>query len=334
MSERDWADRFSRDVDSLLDEAGRTDSEPLPVEYHQALDLARTLATTDFSAESRVRLDLRRRLLNQIGAPDEWQLRKEIAMRALFWRRHPAVTLVAIVLIALLVVTLAWPAAAQGGIDDLLQRLIPRRHPPGTLTLTVCPDPQTETYRGPVKMTFQLVNPIWAIPAAQTSLPKTPITERRGDYWVIWTAIGGFADVLPDRYAAVRHFSTYDVAQAAVFFGLRQPGYLPAGYVFREAMLAPIHWTFLFYDGPDGDIILAQKPAFQGERPNGETGHFTPTSVEVRTNKPIETVTLNGRPAGWIDGYGLIWETESISYILGGTNLSLDEATRIAESLE
>lgn len=44
MNERDWADCFSRDVDSLLSEAGRTDSEPTPTEYRQALDLAHTLA--------------------------------------------------------------------------------------------------------------------------------------------------------------------------------------------------------------------------------------------------------------------------------------------------
>ena len=81
MNERDWADRFSSDVDGLLNQAGRTDSEPTPTEYRQALDLARTLATADFSAESQVRQELRRRLLNRIGAREGWQLRKEYAMR-------------------------------------------------------------------------------------------------------------------------------------------------------------------------------------------------------------------------------------------------------------
>jgi hypothetical protein len=330
VSEQDWADRFSYQVDNFLNDAGRTDAKPLPAEYRQALDLARTLAAADFSAESRVRLDLRRRLLDQFDGLEGQQRRRGYALRR-FWQHHPVMTLGVVILVAFLVATLVWPVAAQGGIDDLMRRLIPRQSPPGTLTVTVHPDSQTETYRGPVKMTLQVVNPIWAIPTAGASLPQTPIVERRGDYWVIWTAIGGFADVLPDRYAAVRHFDTYDVAQAAAPFALRQPGHLPAGYAFREAMLAPPEWFFLFYGGPDGDIILAQRPAFQGERPNGETGHF---SVEVRTDKPIETVTLNGQPAGWIDGYGLIWETESISYILGGANLSLDKATRIAESLE
>ena len=63
-SERDWADRFSHDVDDLLCEAGRTECEPLPAEYRQAVGMARTLATTDFSAESQTRQPLRRRLLD------------------------------------------------------------------------------------------------------------------------------------------------------------------------------------------------------------------------------------------------------------------------------
>ena len=73
-NERDWADRFTRDVDGLLNEAGRTDSKPLPTEYRQALNLAHSLATVDFSAESQVRYTLRRRLLNQIGTREGWQL--------------------------------------------------------------------------------------------------------------------------------------------------------------------------------------------------------------------------------------------------------------------
>jgi hypothetical protein len=64
MNEKDWADRFTRDVDNLLDEAGQTDAEPMSAEYSHTLDLARGLITADFSAESQTRQILRRRLLN------------------------------------------------------------------------------------------------------------------------------------------------------------------------------------------------------------------------------------------------------------------------------
>ena len=122
MNERDWADRFGRDVDSLLSEAGRTDSEPTPTEYRQALDLARTLATTDFSAESQVRQALRRRLLNQIGAQKEWQ-RQKYAMRILFWRRRPAVILAVIILLVSTLVLAIPPARAIA--QETLERIVP-----------------------------------------------------------------------------------------------------------------------------------------------------------------------------------------------------------------
>jgi hypothetical protein len=127
MNEQDWAERFSRDADSLLNEAGRTDSEPTPSAYRQALDLARTLATTDFSVESRVRQTLRRRLLNRIGAWEGGQRRKEIAMRTFFRQRRPIMILVVVVLAALLVVAHAWPGAltaAAQGVYNIIQRIV------------------------------------------------------------------------------------------------------------------------------------------------------------------------------------------------------------------
>jgi len=56
--------------------------------------------------------------------------------------------------------------------------------------------------------------------------------------------------------------------------------------------------------------------------------------VGISTDKPVEEVALNGRRAAWVEGYGLVWEAEDVVYLLGGSDLSLDEAIRIAESLE
>ena len=50
--------------------------------------------------------------------------------------------------------------------------------------------------------------------------------------------------------------------------------------------------------------------------------------------KPIGEVSLNGQPAGLVEGTDLMWEADGISYVLGGLDLSLDPAIRIAESLE
>jgi hypothetical protein len=102
MSERDWADRFSLDVDSILNQAGRTDSEPSPTEYRQALDLAHTLATTDFSTESRVRQELRHRLMNRISEREEGQRRNVYPVRPSLSRRRSAVLLMTVLVVFLL----------------------------------------------------------------------------------------------------------------------------------------------------------------------------------------------------------------------------------------
>lgn len=310
MNERDLAERFSQDVDRLLAEAGRTDSEPLPTEYRQTLDVAHRLASTDFSRESRSRLALRHRLLSRSDAREN--LRKEKPMRTYpqLKLRRPLLVAISLALVVL-VVTLAWPGAltaAAQSLQTFLQTLVLGEH---TIVRQISPE---------------------ILPVAQTP-PATPIVEWRGDIWVIRTALGNFAgNVLPGHDAAVRRFSDLAEATAAVTFNLRQPDYLPAGYVFREAIVPPLDWAILFYEGPGGDIVLAQMPV--GEQSINEAGQFTSVMVGTLTDKPIESVTLNGQPAGWAEGFGLMWEAEGVSYILGGVNLSRDETIRIAESLK
>jgi len=313
MNEQDWADRFSRDVDGLLNEAGRADAEPTPAEYRQALDVACTMAATDWSGESRVRQSLRRRLLNQFDAREG---RRDTTMKP-----HPHYGLQRRLLVAIgsalaLLLILAFlypggPTVFAQGVRDFVQSVMLGQY-----------------------TTIHQVNPNQAAPTTtRMPPPRTPIVEQQSDLWIIRTAIGNFAgNVLPGRDATVRRFSTFDEAQAVVPFSLRQPSYLPTGYALREAMVTPLDWALLFYGGPNGDIILAQVPV--GERPSGDAQHVTFAKTGMLTDKPIESVTLNGRPAGWVEGYGLMWEANGVSYTLGGLGLSLDETIRIAESLK
>jgi hypothetical protein len=316
MNEPDWADRFSRDVDNFLNEAGRTDCEPTPTEYRQALDLARTLATTDFSTESQVQQSLRRRLLNGIGAGEERQQRKGYIMRTFFWQRYPAMALAAVILTALLVVILVWPGAltaAAQSIENFVQ----------SLSL----GPHTSVYQ---------VSPELATTHPTKAPPATPEVKQRSDGWTIRTAIGNFGgNVLPGHDATVRRFDTFDEAQAVTSFNLRRPGYLPADYALREAMVATGGTIFLFYGGPEGDIILVQWPVSdRGDKLSDNQTATTVFMIGTLTDKPIEEVAVNGQSADWVEGHSLMWEADGVSFTLGGANLSLDEATRIAESLE
>lgn len=68
MDEQKLAERFCRDVDMILqgEVAEQKPVGPLPEEYGKAVDLARTLAETDFSSECGGLQGLRRRLLDMI----------------------------------------------------------------------------------------------------------------------------------------------------------------------------------------------------------------------------------------------------------------------------
>jgi hypothetical protein len=312
MNEQDWADRFTHDVDDLLAAAGRSEAAPVPAGYRRVLDVAQALAAADLSRDSQARGSLRRRLLARVDArPGDEARRRSASPLHTFWRRRPALAVATGLLALVLVVALAWPgalAAAAQGIAGLVRDLRL-----GEFTW------------------IRQVGPEGSVPApAPLSAPEV---ELRGDHWIIRTTIGNFAgDLRPGE--DVLRFASFDQVQAAAPFGLRWPTDLPAGYALREGMVAPMDWVFLFFDGPEGEIILVQIPVFEKvvERSAGEVD-VDVVGVGMLTDDPIEEVELAGRPAGWIDGYGLMWEADGTSYTLGGVNLSLEATRRIAESL-
>ena len=124
MDDPEWADRFVHDVDTFVKEAARVESAPAPAHYRQAVDLARVLATTDFSVESRTRQSLRRRLLNQLDGHREWERRSIPPSHRLLPQRHPALGAATVVLASLLLLTLMWPrpfTVMIGGVEASMQ---------------------------------------------------------------------------------------------------------------------------------------------------------------------------------------------------------------------
>jgi len=319
--------------------------EPLSAEYRQVVGMARTLATTDFSAESQMRQPLRRRLLDQVDTRQGWQQKAVHALTSLFEPSRPAVKAAAMILMGFFVMTVAWPGASATlaqSIRASVQQLVLGQHT--TVTQTACPDELAtvaivaHSVRGtPVA---SAVSNLAQTDAAGTAgvaagvagaVAATVVGED--NLCIINTVIGRFGFHLPSESDAVaRSFSTLDEARGVVPFRLRQPGYLPDGYILRETLVAPGGSAFLFYEGQKGDVILVQISV--GLQPGDDPQPVQATSVEILTSGAIEPVTLNGVPAGWVEGHGLMWEADGISYTVGGVNLSLGEALRIAESLE
>lgn len=237
-------------------------------------------------------------------------------------KQYPRLSLVSIVLasviIALLFGTGALEAAAKG-VTDFVQRLWV-----GDYTW------------------IQQTSPSQSDVIENSTLPTGTTIETRDGMWTIRTAIGNFGgDVFPGRNTATQRFNTVNEAQVSAPFHIYQPNFLPAGYEFQEVIVSPLDWMFLFYDGPSGELVIAELPVgkVSDNEANVQTpaigaGHITTVGVGMLTDKQIESVTLNGRSAGWVDGSGLMWEADGISFVVGGPNLTREEIMKIAESLE
>jgi len=329
MSERHLAGRFTRDVDDLLGREGRMEAEPVSGEYRKILDLAGTLAKADFSVDSRIRGPLRRRLLGRVDVRQGWQQKAVHALRSLSEPRNSVMTSIAVVLLGALVITLIWPGASATlaqSIRATVRQLALGRHT--TVTQTACPDRLAT-----VSVVAQSASPTPVASVWPDSAQAQSSIGQEGNLCIINTVIGRFGFHLgADSDAVARRFTTLEEAQEAIPFRLRRPGYLPEGYALCEALVAPGGSSFLFYESPKGNIILVQISVggVSGEDP----GEDSAAAVQVLTSGFIEPVSLDGVAAGWVEDHGLMWEADGISYTVGGLDLSLDEAIRVASSLE
>ena len=312
MNEQDWAERFSQDVDRLLAEAGRSDAEPLPTEYRQTLDVAHRLASTDFSRESRSRLALRHRLLSRLDAREN--LRKEKPMKTYpqLRLRRPLLVAIGVALVLLVAEMLLYP----GG-------------------------PAAAAYNVSTNVKLIVLSAYSRAQQIEATVTGKPMPDDGWDISLFKGAgVGGNGP--PGTNPEVRSVTTLEEAQVLVSFRIRLPEYLPEGYALREAKVAPV-WTgpgallfpsnpgaYLFYGGPGADIAIVQIPV--GQIPSSEPHVAAGTFFTFGTNGPVEEVTFNEHPAAWATNV-LNWEENGIGYLVGGPEMSLEQALQIAESL-
>jgi hypothetical protein len=319
MNEQDLAERFSQDVDRLLAEAGRSDAEPLPTEYRQTLDVARRLASTDFSPESRSRSTLRRRLLGQVGVRGNLRKEKPVNTYPQLGLRRSLYLAISIALALFAVVMLSYPGGPAFAAESI-----------GNSAKLIVLGVYSTAQKAEAMVTGKpMPDDGWSI-----DLFRDP-----------GYSVGYGGNGLPGSNPEVRSVATLAEAQGLATFDIRVPEYLPEGYALREIRLAPV-WrgpaallfpsapnVFLFYDGPDGDIVVVEQPVGPqlGGDPNVAVGVYT----GFMTNGTLAEVDFNGRTAAWADGRLLMWEENSIGYTVGGSKVrSLEEVIRIAESLK
>lgn len=303
MTEEYLAEQFSHEIDRLIGQTGQASIPDLPADFQAGLQVASTLARLDFSAESPRHDMLRRRLIDQ--ARRESIARKEQRMKTLELRRALVFLIVGLTLVFVLMTSLFTP----GGVAAAAQNVY------GVIRSIVL---------GEYSRAMQTTPTVGSDPAVL--LP---------DMWKIRTEIGNFAgNAPPGVEPIVRSVTTLEEAQAIANFHLMTPSGLPAGYTLREVKLAPIagtHWILLFYSGGAHDTIIVQMPG--GPQPSQNPNEMTSIGTVFGTDGTLEEIDLDGRPAAWADGHSLMWQADGISYIVGGLDLTLEEAKHIARSL-
>ena len=318
MNENESAELFDKNVIQMLRGNQKYHADPTSTEYQQAIDLARKLASTDFSTVSKIK----KPLLNQLLSMH----RKENAMlkvsRRMIGLRLTLLGLASLFLL-LMVSPMTFQVAAKS-FTDFIQ------------TIQVGDYTWIQQNKNPENVTIQ-----------PDLLPSDPVVEYKDDIWILRTSIGNFSgNPLPGHDKTVQSFDSIEDAQAIVPFSIRQPRFLPAGYELQKAMVSPSDWVFLFYSGSNGNLVIAQLPVGEitinkpGESndsiPIGSVtiGEINSVGIGMLTDKDVEAVSVNNRPAAWVEGDGLMWESEGVSFMAGGNGITRDEVIQIAESME
>jgi hypothetical protein len=315
MSEQDLAYRFSKDVDDLLEDAGRVDFERSAEDYREILEIARTLAGIDFSSESQERQSVRRRLFARHDVPAALRDRGKQAVRPIQTNRLRRRLLISItsalaLLLAIIIMYPGGPAVAAQRITDGLKIIV--------------------------------LGAYTTVEQIESAVTGQPMPDDSWDV-PLFPGVGSGGNGLPGTHPEVRSVKDLATAQEITSFRIQVPDYLPAEYKLKEIKLAPI-WTgagallfpsdpnaYLFYVGPGPDLVIVQQPV--GPQPIGDSGVVAGQVITLATNGTIVEVNMNGNVAAWVDDRLLLWEQGGLSYMVGGLDLDLEEAIQIATSL-
>jgi hypothetical protein len=308
-----YADRFSAEVDRMLEQQGRAEDNGPPSEYGEMLALAERLANLDFSHQSTLKPALRRRLLDRIENRSSVSTRSVAGWRRLFAprpRRAWAAAAALALLVLLMTCTPAGKAVAQA-VEQFVQEL---RWSHTTLQQF----------------------PLGATPDATIGSQATFEEElAAGRAWEFSFEGRSFAGCCSPEVR--NQVVSLEQAKDEAGFGLHLPTVLPAGFVLEEIRLldVPPYMVFVIYGGSNGRLGLEQSLVgiTSEQHPDPSTTIVENRSVSVVTDGTIDKVMVGETPAALIDGESLVWESDRVSYRLIGPGLGEQTLIRVAESL-
>jgi hypothetical protein len=312
--QRRYADRFSAEVDRMLEQQERAEEGGPPPEYAEMLALAERLAALDFSRDHPLQPRLRRHLLDRLEAertvtrhcPPWWQ-------RLLLPTPRRAMG----VLLALmaLVVVMGWTPAGRAVAQAVEQFIFELRWPHTTVQKissgqrpTAAPDDQ-ELFE------------------AQLAIGRA--WELRFEGY----EFGGccYDEAVRDEVVALPQ------AMDEAGFDLLLPSFLPDGYALSEVRLLGVapYDLFVIYEETAGRLGLYQSMVgITSQEQQTETVVVVETrKMGVITDRALEEVMVGQTQAALTDGESLTWEQNGISFRLIGPGLDAATLVQIAESL-
>lgn len=313
MTEQEWAARFSIEADGLLSEDERSGAGPAPAWFREILDLAGELRTLDLSADSRRRESQLPWLVRGMENRPEDLSHRRIRLGRGFWRRHPLWAGSAVVICVLLFVTLTVPGVTATGAEIVkyVRRILLGDH----LTAVQLNQDYIESRQG------EYDGPRFS----RDDLLKGPVIIFDEDSWMFMSMGGMGSGYVPTgTEKKLRKLASIQAAEEAVSFVLLTPTYLPSGYGFREALVAPDGSAWIFYGEPAKEIIVSQAPVGPGNY------------VSLSTNGEVEKLTVRGSTAAWLNGDPggvLSWESDGLVFMIQSADQSMWESIRIGESL-
>jgi hypothetical protein len=349
---RDEAERFARDVDSLLD--GQPIGENADASYRADLELADLLSRVQFAPDprfkSRLRSDLRHRLYQLYEGQE---VKKMVPMKVFRALVRPVLVagLSAVLVIAVVfAVSPAARAAAQSAAQELVARFV-EVDSPWALLLPGREQPSApDAGPGAEMPNVEDVVPLWAQEA-----PPVPGDEESPGVDIEKLDL---SEVPPSG-----ELLSLEEAQAELDFRIRVPSVLPEGYTFLGVRPAPELSAVLpdlgveppaglpKMEGPQSAILVFGNAAGEqltlSEVDLGMLGQG-PGDIPLPAGRgAVQEVTVNGQPAqyvagrwtedGWVsDGqYHLHWQdAEGIMYDLISGTLDLEKLLPVAESIE
>jgi len=308
-----YADRFSADVDRMLEQHGRVEEYGPPSEYGAMLTLAERLAALDFSQDSALKPQLRRRLLDRIETDSKFTRPRLVGWHRLLSPR-PRRALAVVVALAAVVMLVGWTPVGRAmaqAVEQFLQELRWSNTTVQQMSPGATPDPTIE---------------------ARAQFDEELAAGRAWEFAFEGRSFAGCCS------QAVRNqVVSLQQAKNEAGFGLHLPTYLPDDYVLEEIRLldVPPYLVFVIYSGANGRLGLEQSVVgiTSEQRPDPSTTIVERRSVSVVTDGTVKEVMVGETPAALIDEESLVWETDRISYRLIGPDLSAQVLIRIAESL-